>query len=153
MLCVGKVSTSWIQKGIEQFEKRIHRYLKFSTNVLPDIKNVKSLSKESIKEEEGKIILGALNSSDYVVLMDERGKEFTSTDFADWIQKQMNASRKRIVFVIGGPYGFSSNVYSRADFLFSLSKMTYTHEFAKLVLTEQLYRGFSILNGEPYHHE
>lgn len=153
ILSVGKVNTPWIQKGLELFESRINKYIKFSVLIIPDIKNTKSLSIENIKEEEGKSILSNLNPSDFVVLMDEKGKEFTSRCFSDWIQKQMNSGRKRLVLIIGGPYGFSSNLYSKADSLISLSKMTFTHEMAKLILTEQTYRALTILKGEPYHHD
>lgn len=153
ILSIGKISTQWIKDGIDLFESRICKYLKFSNIIIPDIKNAKSLSKESLKEEEGKLILSNLTSSDFIVIMDERGKEFTSRDFANWIQKQMNTGRKRLVIIIGGPFGFSQNIYQRADLSISLSKMTFTHEMAKLVLTEQLYRSMTILKGEPYHHD
>lgn len=153
VLSVGKISSPWIMQGLELFESRIKKYIKFSTLIIPDIKNTKSLSKENIKEEEGKAILNNLQSSDFVVLMDERGKEFTSREFAEWIQKQMNSGKKRLVIIIGGPFGFSENVYTRTDFKIALSKMTFTHEMAKLVLTEQIYRSMTILKGEPYHHD
>lgn len=153
LLSVGKISSSWIQQGIELYEKRIVRYIKFSSVIIPDIKNSKSLSIENIKEEEGKIICSNFNQSDYVVLMDEKGKEHTSRGFAEWVQKQMNTGRKRLVLVIGGPYGFSQEVYSRADSMIALSKMTFTHEMAKLLLSEQIYRAMTILKGEPYHHD
>lgn len=153
VLSVGKISSPWIMQGLELFESRIKKYIKFSTLIIPDIKNTKSLSKENIKEEEGKAILNNLQSSDFVVLMDERGKEFTSREFAEWFQKQMNSGKKRLVIIIGGPFGFSENVYTRTDFKIALSKMTFTHEMAKLVLTEQIYRSMTILKGEPYHHD
>ena len=153
VLSVGKLSSSWIMQGVELFEKRIERYIKFSSIMLPDIKNAKSLSIENIKEEEGKMIISNLSSSDFIVLMDENGKEFTSRGFSDWMQKQMNAGRKRLVIIIGGPYGFSPAVYEKAHLKIALSKMTFTHEMAKLILTEQIYRGLTILKGEPYHHD
>lgn len=153
VISVGKISSSWIQEGTNLFKSRIDKYLKFYFQIIPDIKNSKSLSKESIKEEEGKAILSTLNNSDFVILMDEKGKEHTSKGFAEWIQKQMNSGRKRLVLVIGGPFGFSKEVYSRANSLISLSQMTLTHEMAKLLLTEQIYRAMTILKGEPYHHE
>ncbi|MCH5234295.1 MAG: 23S rRNA (pseudouridine(1915)-N(3))-methyltransferase RlmH [Muribaculaceae bacterium] len=153
LLSVGKISSSWIQQGIDMFESRIGRYIKFSTLIIPDIKNSKSLSIENLKEEEGKAIIGNINSSDFVVLMDEKGKEYTSRGFSEWIQKQMNAGRKRLMIVIGGPFGFSQNVYARADSTIALSKLTFTHEMAKLILTEQIYRSMTILRGEPYHHD
>ena len=153
ILSIGKISTDWINEGIQNFDSRIGKYLKFSSIILPDIKNVKSLTKESIKEEEGKVILQALNPSDYVILMDEKGKEYTSRELSGWLQKQMNSGRKRMVFILGGPYGFSETVYLRADSKIALSKLTFTHEMAKLFLTEQLYRSLTILKGEPYHHD
>lgn len=150
---IGKIASPWIQSGINIFTERIGKYVKYSSIVLPDIKNAKSLSKEIIKEEEGKTITANLSSSDFVVLMDERGKEFTSRGFADWIQKQMNSGRKRLVFIIGGPFGLSQEVYSKANSKIALSQMTLTHEMAKLMLSEQLYRAMTILKGEPYHHD
>ncbi|MCH5241033.1 MAG: 23S rRNA (pseudouridine(1915)-N(3))-methyltransferase RlmH [Muribaculaceae bacterium] len=153
VLSVGKISSKWIQEGIDLFESRISRYVKFSSVIIPDVKNSKSMPLENLKEEEGKLIVANLTSSDFVVLMDEKGKEHTSRGFAEWVQKQMNTGRKRLVLVIGGPYGFSQEVYSRADSMIALSKMTFTHEMAKLLLSEQIYRAMTILKGEPYHHD
>ena len=153
VLSIGKLSSSWIQEGLKLFENRISRYIKFSTIIIPDLKNSKSLSKDIIKEEEGKLILERILPGDIISLLDERGKEFTSREFSSWIQKQMASGRKRLLLIIGGPYGFSDTVYTRAHYKISLSKMTFTHEMAKLFLTEQLYRSFTILNGEPYHHD
>ena len=153
VLSIGKVASRWIKDGVEIFEDRIGKYIKYSSLTIPDVKISKALSKENIKEEEGKLIIQNVSPSDFVVLMDEKGQEFTSKEFAGWIQKQMNAARKRIVFVLGGPFGFSNAVYSRADYKIALSKMTFTHEMAKLILSEQIYRGLTILKGEPYHHE
>ncbi|MCH5229736.1 MAG: 23S rRNA (pseudouridine(1915)-N(3))-methyltransferase RlmH [Muribaculaceae bacterium] len=153
VLSIGKICTKWISEGINQFETRLERYIKYSSIILPDIKNVKSLSKDEIKEIEGDKILDNIASSDFIVLLDEKGKENTSREFAEWIQKNMNAGRKRVLLIIGGPYGFSNKIYKRANQLLSLSKMTLTHEMAKLLLSEQLYRGMTILKGEPYHHD
>lgn len=153
VVSVGKISSSWIQEGINLFESRIGKYIKFSSIIIPDIRNSKSLSKENIKEEEGKVILNNIQSSDLMVLLDEKGKEFTSREFSNWIQKQMNSGRKRLMLVIGGPFGFSNDVYNRADYKIALSKMTFTHEMAKLILSEQIYRAMTILKGEPYHHD
>lgn len=153
VLSIGKISTNWILEGLNQFEPRINRYNKFSSIILPDVKNSKSLSKETLKEEEGRLIISQLNSSDHVVIMDEKGIEFTSRGYAEWIQKQMNTGKKRLVIVIGGPYGFSKDVYARADSKIALSLMTFTHEMAKLIVTEQIYRAMTILKGEPYHHD
>lgn len=153
VISIGKISSQWIAEGISLFESRISRYLKYTSIILPDIKNAKSLDIDKLKLEEGKQILAQTSTSDYVVILDERGKEFTSREFADWMQKQMNAGRKRVVLVIGGPFGFSQEVYNRADSKIALSKMTFTHEMAKLLLCEQVYRAFTILKGEPYHHD
>lgn len=153
VLSIGKISSQWIKQGLDLFETRLKKYVSFNPLILPDVKNAKSLSIDLIKDEESKMIASQLNSSDYVVLMDEQGKEFTSRQFSEWIQKQMNSGKKRLVLIIGGPYGFSQNIYERADSKIALSKMTFTHEMAKLLLTEQIYRAFSILRGEPYHHD
>lgn len=153
ILSIGKISSPWIDHGLKIFETRINRYLKFTPLVLPDVKNAKTLPVENLKEEEGKIILQQLSDSDFVVIMDEKGSEFTSREFSSWIQKQMNSGRKRLVLIIGGPFGFSDSVYKRANAKISLSKMTFTHEMAKLILTEQVYRALTILKGEPYHHD
>lgn len=153
LLSVGKTSFPWIKEGVGEFENRLSKYIKFSAKELPDIKNNKTLSQERIKKEEGKILLTEIFPSDLVAILDERGKESKSRDFAEWIQKQLGSGRKRLVFVIGGPYGFSEAVYKRADFKISLSKMTFTHEMAKLFFIEQLYRSMTILRGEPYHHD
>ena len=152
-MSVGKVASKWVAEGISEYEKRITKYLKFRSLYIPDIKNSKSLSISQIKEEEGKKLLAEMADSDYVVLMDERGKQFTSRNFSLWLEKIMAGGRKRLLLVIGGPFGFSDAVYSRADAMISLSSMTFTHEMAKLFATEQIYRAFSILNGEPYHHD
>lgn len=153
VLSIGKISSQWIKQGLDLFETRLKKYVSFNPLILPDVKNAKSLSIDLIKDEESKMIASQLNSSDYVVLMDEQGKEFTSRQFSEWFQKQMNSGKKRLVLIIGGPYGFSQNIYERADSKIALSKMTFTHEMAKLLLTEQIYRAFSILRGEPYHHD
>lgn len=153
VLSIGKISSEWIAKGVKLFESRITRYTKFTSMVLSDVKTSKSLPKDQIKEEEGKMFLQNISPSDYVALLDEKGKEFTSREFSDWIQKQMSSGKKRLVLVIGGPFGFSSQMYDRANFKISLSKMTFTHEMAKLLTSEQIYRALTILKGEPYHHD
>lgn len=152
-MSVGKVMTAWIQEGVDLYGNRISKYIKFSPLIVPDIKNAKSLPKEMVKESEGKEILKQIFPSDYMILMDEKGKDLTSREFSDWIVKQMNSGKKRLVLVIGGPYGFSQAVYDRCDAKIALSKMTFTHEMAKLILTEQIYRAFTIMKGEPYHHD
>lgn len=153
IMSIGKSSSKWIEEGIAGFLSRLKHYISFTLLNLPDIKNAKSLSMSAIKEEEGKMILDNVQPSDFFVVMDERGKEFTSRDFSEWLQKQMNTGRKRIILTIGGPYGFSESVYQRCDYKIALSKMTFTHEMSKLILVEQLYRAMTILKGEPYHHD
>lgn len=153
VVSIGKITTNWINEGLSVFETRIPHYIKYNSVVIPDIRNTKGMTKDKIKDEEGKLILDQISPADLVVLLDERGRESTSRDFAEWIQKQMNSGRKKVVLVIGGPYGFSQAVYNRGNSLMALSKMTLTHEMAKLILTEQLYRAMTILKGEPYHHD
>lgn len=153
LLTVGKTTTSYIQTGIDEYCKRLKRYIPFSIKSLPDIKNSRKLTEMQQKEEEGKVILGELSSSDHVVLLDEHGEMLTSRGFSDFLQKGMLCGKKRTVFIIGGPYGFSPKVYSRANALLSFSKMTFSHEMIRLFFTEQLYRAMTILKGEPYHHD
>lgn len=153
LLTIGKTTTSYIQAGIDEYCKRLKRYITFSIKCLPDIKNAKKLSEAQQKEEEGKLIISELSASDQVVLLDERGDMPTSRGFSDFLQKGMLGGKKRMVFVVGGPYGFSPAVYSRADSLLSLSRMTFSHEMIRLFFTEQVYRAMTILKGEPYHHD
>ncbi|MDE6578711.1 MAG: 23S rRNA (pseudouridine(1915)-N(3))-methyltransferase RlmH [Muribaculaceae bacterium] len=153
LLAIGKTTQSFIQKGIEEYLNRLRRYISFRIEILSDIKCTKSLSEELQKEKEGDLILSFVNSSDLFILLDEKGKEFTSKEFSTYLQKIIGSGKKRAVFAIGGPYGFSKSVYERADQKLSLSKMTFTHEMIRLFFIEQIYRGFTILRGEPYHHE
>ena len=153
LLTVGKTTTSYIQTGIDEYCKRLKRYVPFSIKSLPDIKNSRKLTESQQKEEEGKLILNELSAFDHVVLLDERGDMLTSRGFSDFLQKGMLGGKKRMVFVIGGPYGFASQVYSRANSLLSFSKMTFSHEMIRLFFTEQVYRAMTILKGEPYHHD
>ena len=153
LITVGKTTTPYIQAGIDEYCKRLKRYVPFSIKSLPDIKNSRKLTESQQKEEEGKIILGEVSVSDYVVLLDERGEMFTSRGFSDFVQKGMSGGKKRMVFIVGGPYGFSPQVYSRANFLLSFSQMTFSHEMIRLFFTEQIYRAMTILRGEPYHHD
>lgn len=150
---VGRTATGYLKQGIEDYAKRLCHYTGFDIVCVGDVKNTKSLTEAQQKAAEGKSILAALGKSDYVVLLDEHGKEFRSIEFAAFIQKRMLGGTRRLVFVVGGPYGFSPEVYSRANDKISLSKMTFSHEMVRLVFTEQLYRAFTILNHEPYHHE
>ena len=153
LIVIGKTNARYLQEGIDEYIKRLKHYIPYSITVLPDIKNTKKLTEEQQKEAEGKLRLNALKPGDCLVLLDERGKEFTSVAFADYLQRKMNAGLRRLVFVIGGPYGFSQSVYDRADEKISLSKMTFSHEMIRLFFTEQIYRAMTIQRGEPYHHQ
>ena len=133
--------------------ERTKHYTSFDMEVIPELKNTKSLSMEQQKEKEGELILKAIQPGDVVVLLDEHGKEFRSIEFADWVEKKMHTVNKRLVFIIGGPYGFSPSVYAAAQEKISLSKMTFSHQMIRLIFVEQLYRAMTILNNGPYHHE
>ncbi len=153
LITVGKTTTDYIQTGIQEYCKRLKRYVPFSIKHLPDIKNAKKLTESQQKDEEGKLILAELSVSDYVVLLDERGEMLTSREFSVFLQKGMLGGKKRMVFIIGGPYGFSPDVYARVNYKLSFSKMTFSHEMIRLFFTEQVYRAMTILRGEPYHHD
>jgi 23S rRNA (pseudouridine1915-N3)-methyltransferase len=153
LLVIGKTDDRNLNQLIENYQKRLQHYIKFELEVIPDIKNVKSLSQLQQKEKEGTLILQRLKPTDQLVLLDEKGKDFRSIAFANWLQKKMNAGSKQLVLVIGGPYGFSEAVYQKANGKISLSKMTFSHQMIRLFMVEQLYRGFTILRNEPYHHE
>ena len=152
LLLVGKTQDKHFLVGIHDYQERIGHYMPFEIKIIPEIKNTKNLTTAQQKVREGELILKELQSSDTVVLMDERGKELRSTEFARWLQGKQNISR-RLVFVIGGPYGFSSDVYARAGEQLCLSKMTFSHQMVRLIMVEQLYRACTIIKGEPYHHE
>lgn len=153
LMSVGATRTDYVKKGIEDYYFRLRHYVQFSIVELPDAKGGKSMSREQLKELEGKGFLSKIGSGDMLVLLDERGREFTSKEFAGYLEKLMASGRKRVVFLIGGPYGFSPAVYQRADAKISLSKMTFNHEMVRLFFIEQIYRGMTILRGEPYHHD
>ena len=150
---VGKTATGYLEQGVAEYVRRLSHYVSFNIQYVADLKNTKNLTVEQQKSSEGKLILQSLDKSDYVVLLDEHGREYTSMQFADYVQKRMSSGVRRVVFVVGGPYGFSQEVYERANDKFSLSKMTFSHEMIRLIFTEQLYRAYTILNHEPYHHE
>ncbi len=152
-LVVGKTDSQHVAELTRLYAGRISRYLRFTVTELPDIRNAKNMSNENQKKAEGEMILRMLTSEDYVVLLDDKGTEHTSLGFAEWIQKRMNSGVKRVVFVVGGPYGFSREVYARASDKISLSRMTFSHQIIRPIFAEQLYRAFTILRGEPYHHE
>lgn len=153
LITIGKTNIKYIKEGIEEYCKRLRRYVSYSLVELPDAKRSGKISEDEQKEAEGEILLKQFSDSDTVVLLDERGRQYTSREFAGFLEKQMASGRKRLLFVVGGPYGFSQKVYDRADSLLSLSKMTFNHEMVRLFFTEQIYRGFSILHGLPYHHD
>lgn len=152
LLTVGKTDINSIAIEIDKYTKRIGHYLPFSMEIIPDIKNKRSLSQVQQKEKEGELILSKLHSTDYVVLLDEGGRLFNSNQFAQHIQKKKNTIARQLVFVIGGPYGFSDAVKARANEKISLSKMTFTHQMVRLIFVEQLYRAMTILSNQPYHH-
>lgn len=153
LLAIGKTDHKSLLTLIDEFQQRLKHYIKFELEIIPDIKNVKNLSESEQKEKEGQIILQKLQSTDFLVLLDEHGKEFRSITFADFLQKKMNSGIKQLVFVIGGPYGFSDAVYAKANDKISLSKLTFSHQMIRLFMVEQIYRAFTILKNEPYHHE
>lgn len=151
-LMCGKTCDKWVETGMDVFVKRLKNYINFELKVLPDLKNSSKLSFAEIKSLEGEQILSFVNQSDFLILLDENGTLFSSQKFAQELQKQMNAGRKHLIFSIGGPYGFSKEVYDRANAKISLSPMTFSHQIVRPIFLEQLYRAFTILNNEPYHH-
>ena len=153
LLVVGKTVESHFIQGIEEYSKRLAHYVPFEIAVIPELRNTKSLSTDQQKEREADFILKSFLPGDYIVLLDEHGKEFSSMQFAEYIEKKMHTTPRRVVFVVGGPYGFAQSVYTTAHEKISLSKMTFSHQMIRLIFTEQLYRAFTILNNEPYHHE
>lgn len=150
---IRKTSIGYLKQGIDEYIKRLKHYVPFEIKYIDDIKNTKNISEDQQKRTEGAKILSLLDKSDFVVLLDEHGKEYTSVQYSSYIQKRMLSGAKKVVFVIGGPYGFSQEVYDRANDKISFSKMTFNHEMIRLIFTEQLYRAYTIINHEPYHHE
>ena len=153
LIAIGKTDNQALQTLIDDYQKRLSFYIKFELEIIPDIKNVKNLSETQQKEKEGELILSKLTATDHLILLDENGKSFSSVSFSEFLQKKMNAGIKTLVFVIGGPYGFSETVYQKAVGKISLSEMTFSHQMVRLFFIEQLYRGFTILKNEPYHHQ
>ncbi len=153
LLTVGKTDKDWVKQGLDIYVSRLKHYIPFSIVEIPELKNVSSLSKDQIKTKEGELILKNIRNTDDVVLLDERGKEYTSVELAGIIQNKINYEGKDIVYVIGGAYGFSDAVYTRANSKLSLSRMTFSHQMVRAIFTEQIYRAFTIMKGEPYHHE
>ncbi len=152
LLAIGKTDDNQLNILIDNYIKRLGFYIKFSFETIPDLKNIKNLSENQQKEKEGQIILDKISNSDILILLDENGKQYDSIAFSEYLQKYMNSGIKRLIFVIGGPYGFSPEVYNRANSKLSLSKMTFSHQMIRLFFIEQVYRGFTILKNEPYHH-
>lgn len=150
---VGKTETGFVRQGIEEYVKRLQHYVAFNIQYIGDARNTRNMSEAQQKVAEGRALLAALDSNDHVVLLDEHGNERTSVEYSQWLQRRLASGCKRLVFVVGGPYGFSQEVYDRANEKISLSKMTFPHELVRLVFVEQLYRAFTILRHEPYHHE
>lgn len=153
LLVIGKTDAGYFIDAVSEYQKRLEHYVPFEIQVIPDIKNTKSLTAGQQKEKEGERILRNLQAGDYLVLLDDKGKEYTSLQFATYIEKKTHAVAKRLVFLIGGPYGFSQNVYDKANEKLTLSRMTFSHQMVRLIFVEQLYRAMTILNNEPYHHE
>ena len=153
LLAIGKTDDKNLQALISSYENRLKHYIKFETEIIPDIKNVKNLSEKQQKEKEGELILKKIQATDNLVLLDEKGYEFRSIEFSRFLQKKMNSGIKQMVLVIGGPYGFSEKVYQKAIGKIALSKMTFSHQMIRLFVVEQIYRAFTILKNEPYHHE
>jgi len=152
LLCIGKTDNRELNQLIEVYYKRLQFYNKFEFEIIPDLKKTKNLEENQQKEREGELILAKLQNSDFMVLLDENGKEFSSEKFSEYLQKRLNSGLKQLIFVIGGPYGFSEAVYKRANAKLALSQMTFSHQMVRLFFTEQLYRAFTILKNEPYHH-
>lgn len=153
LLTVGKTDVKWVKEGLDVYASRLKHYVSFSVTEIPELKKAAALSREQIKEKEGELILKQLTPQDTLVLLDEKGAEYRSLDFAAWLEKQLAGGGKSLVFAIGGAYGFSDAVYARAREKVSLSKMTFSHQLVRTIFAEQLYRAFTILKGEPYHHE
>ena len=152
LIAIGRTDNKELQYLIEAYSKRLKHYVKFELELLPDIKNSKNISEKEQKKKEGELIISRIKNADTVILLDENGTNYNSIQFANYMQKHMNSGIKKLIFVVGGPYGFSPPVYSRANGKLSLSKMTFSHQMVRLFITEQLYRAFTILRNEPYHH-
>jgi 23S rRNA (pseudouridine1915-N3)-methyltransferase len=152
LIVIGKTTEKYLVQGENEYLKRLKHYLRVETNVISDLKNTKKLTEEQQKQKEGELILNQLTETDFLVLLDENGKEYSSVEFSDFIEKKTISGLKNLVFVVGGPYGFSNNLYARANAQISLSKMTFSHQMVRMIFLEQLYRAMTIIRGEPYHH-
>ncbi|MEN6455670.1 MAG: 23S rRNA (pseudouridine(1915)-N(3))-methyltransferase RlmH [Prolixibacteraceae bacterium] len=153
LIVIGKTDKPYLQDGIDLFNKRLIHYLPYEFQAIPDIKNTRNLSESQQKEKEGELLLNQLNPGDELILLDEQGIEFSSVNFARFLERKMLGGTKNLVFAVGGPYGFSQTIYDAAKSKISLSKMTFSHQMIRLIFAEQLYRALTILKGEPYHHE
>lgn len=153
LLTVGKTDKDWVRQGLDIYVSRLKHYIPFSIVEIPELKNVSALSKDQIKSKEGELILKNIRPTDDVILLDEKGKQYTSVELAKIIQDKISYAGKDIIFIIGGAYGFSDAVYQRANSKLSLSKMTFSHQMVRAIFVEQIYRAFTIMRGEPYHHE
>ena len=152
LIAIGKTDSKDLQPLIEEYSKRLSFYVSFNFEIIPDIKNAKNISKKQQKIAEGNELLKRIEKSDTIIILDEKGKTFSSVEFSVFLQKKMNSGLKNLIFIIGGPYGFSEEIYQRANAKISLSTMTFSHQMVRLFFIEQLYRGFTILKNEPYHH-
>lgn len=153
LLTVGKTDIGWVRNGMDVYISRLKHYIPFTVNEIPELKNVSSMSREQIRAKEGELILKHIRPSDELILLDGRGKEMSSVELARMMENRLSGSGRDIVFVIGGAYGFSCKVYDRSDSMLSLSRMTFSHQMVRVIFAEQLYRAFTIIKGEPYHHE
>ena len=153
LLVIGKTDAGYFIDAVNEYQKRLEHYIPFDIQVIPDIKNTKNLTADQQKDKEGDLILKNLQAGDYLVLLDDKGKEYTSLQFASYIEKKTHTVNKRLVFLIGGPYGFSQTIYNKANEKLTLSRMTFSHQMVRLIFVEQLYRAMTILNNEPYHQE
>ena len=153
LITIGKTDSKEIAAIIDDYTRRINFHTKFSITILPDVRRGKAFTEQTQRSAEAELLLKQIQSGDYVVLLDEKGEQMRSLEFASWLQKRMNSGVKRLCFIIGGPYGFAEEVYKRGDMKLSLSKMTFSHQIVRAIFAEQLYRAHTILSGEPYHHE
>lgn len=153
LYAIGKTDDQALLSLINVYQTRLKHYVNFSFEVIPDLKNTKNLSTDQQRQKEGQQIIARLETSDFVILLDEQGREFNSLKFSKYLQKRMNTGLKRLVFVVGGPYGFSQDVYTKSHSKIALSQMTFSHQMVRLFFLEQLYRAFTILRNEPYHHQ
>jgi 23S rRNA (pseudouridine1915-N3)-methyltransferase len=153
LVTVGRTDVPWVKEGLDLYVSRLRHYVPFTLVEIPQLKNVSAFSQDQIKEKEGELILKQISPGDSVILLDERGKEYRSVEWAEWLRGRLARGGKGLVFVIGGAYGFSAKVYDRAEGLISLSRMTFSHQMVRTIFAEQLYRAFTIIKGEPYHHE